>query len=123
MTACGSAPVSNAEAADVPTSRIFDASLLSARPGAVAVVIKRDAGFVGGACNAKVFVNGSAIADLATSEKVVVYLAPGQHMLGARHNCMGTLAELQVRMDQPGARTFRIGTGPNGDFSLQPTAF
>lgn len=123
VAACGSAPVSTAEASDVPASRVFDPSLLTARAGTLPIVIKRDSGFVGGGCNAKVFVDGQAVADLNTSEKVTLHLTPGRHFLGARHNCMGTLAELQAQIEPNGPRTFRIGTGMNGDFSLQPTAF
>lgn len=97
--------------------------MLAARPGTVALVIKRDSGFVGAGCNAKVFVNGSAVADLATSEKIVVHLPPGQHMLGARHNCMGDFAELAVVVQPSAPRSYRISTGANGAFALQQTAF
>jgi len=123
LAACASAPVSTSESADVPASRVQNSALLSPRPGTQALVIKRDSGFVGAGCNVAVYVDGAAVAELAASEKVTVHLAPGQHFLGARHNCMGTLAELQTKVEPGSPRTFRIGTGMNGDFSLQPTAF
>lgn len=123
LAACGTAPVSTAEAIDVPKSRVIDSSLLNPRAGSVPIVIKRDSGLVGSACNAKVFVDGALIAELATSEKVTVHLGRGQHMLGAQHNCLRNLAEAPLNLEDGKPRTFRIGTGANGDFSLQQTAF
>lgn len=123
LAGCATEPVSTAQAANVPASRVFDASLLTARPGASPIVIKRDSGMSGAACNVKIFVNGSAVADLATSEKITLHMPPGRHMLGARHNCTGSLAEQPLILQQPIPHTFRIGMGFNGEFTLQQTAF
>jgi hypothetical protein len=123
LAACSTSPVSTAEAVDVPASRVLDTSLLLPRAGTVPVVIKRDSGFVGGGCNAKVFINGTQVAELSTSEKLTVHLERGQHMLAAQHNCMRTIAEASVSIQDSSPRNFRISTGAMGEFTIQPTAF
>jgi len=123
LQGCGTTPVSTAETTPVPASRVADSSLLVAKAGTVPLVIKRDAGLAGAACNARVYVDGSEVADLATSERITVHLSPGEHMLAARHNCTQALAEAVVRLQSGPPRTFRIGIGFGGEFTLTQTAF
>ncbi len=77
------------------------------------------------ACNSRVFVNGSPIADVATGEKVVFYLPEGEHMLAARAEgiCIGGLVEAKAAVSRNKPSVFRISYGSSGEFALQPTAF
>jgi hypothetical protein len=125
LAGCATSPVGGSEATPVPAGRLLAPTLTQAKPDSVALTVKRDRGMMGGACNVRVFVDGTAIADLSTAEKVVVYVPYGDHIVSAqpRGVCAGGMSEVQA-VAKPGARlNFRVGYGSNGDFALNPTAF
>lgn len=125
LAGCATSPVSTAAAAPVPASRLLAPAAFKPGPDTVALTVKRDSGMQGGGCNVRVFVDGVAIADLSTSEKVVVYVPYGDHIVSAQPKgiCIGGMSEVQA-IAKPGARlNFRVGYGSSGDFTLNPTAF
>lgn len=93
--------------------------------GAGKVVVKRDSGFGGSACATRIFVNGQAIADIDTAEKVVLYLPAGEQILSAwtKGLCGGGMSEVKALVKAGASSSFRVGYGSNGDFSTFPTAF
>ncbi|WP_218511224.1 DUF2846 domain-containing protein [Variovorax sp. dw_308] len=94
-------------------------------PGTVPVTFKRDSGLMGGACSQRLYVNGSPIADLRAGQFVVIYLQPGQHIVGARPNgvCGGGDAEAEITVREGQARSYRISSDQGGSLKIQPTAF
>lgn len=113
-----------------PTSGASQGALLSASagqslPGTVPITFKRDSGFMGGACSQRLYVNGSAVADLRAGQLVVIHLKPGAHIVGARPNgiCGGGDAEAEIVVRDGQARSFRIGADQSGSLRIQPTAF
>lgn len=64
------------------------------------------------------------LADLASGEKVSLYISVGDHIIGSDPNgiCGGGLSEVSIsaRADKP--TTLRIRYGSNGDYTTQPTA-
>lgn len=109
----------------MPASRIIDSGPLRPVPNSTVVTVKRDSGFGGAACSSRVFVNAKPIADLQTSEKVVLYLLAGDYIFSAWPNglCGGGMSEVRATVVPGKPLNFRIGYGSNGDFTLNATAF
>jgi hypothetical protein len=64
-----------------PPERILAPEYLQAAPGTGAVSVTRDAGSAGSACDIQVRLSGRPLAILRPSERVVLHLKPGQHIL------------------------------------------
>lgn len=125
LTGCATQPVRTSEAVAVPRDRILAPELLEEVKGHGGVIVKRDSGIGGSGCSARLFVNAKPAADLRSSERVILYLPAGDHILSAQPNglCGGGMAEARVRVTPLETATFRMGYGTAGDFMLTPTAF
>lgn len=125
LCSCATSIVSNYDATPVPKDRVLDSTFLMPKNLANTLVVKRDSGVGGSACNSRVFLNGQPIADLATSEKITFYLLDGEYIVSAwpKGICAGRMAEVRVIMSGGKGQTLRIGYGSNGDYYLVPTAF
>jgi len=125
LSGCATQPIPTSQASFVPDLRILDKSIVTPKDGAGQVIVKRDGGIGGSACNTRVFANGRLSAELAPSEKVILYLPEGAHIISAWPNnpCGGGMVEAEARVSVTRPITFRIGYGSNGDFGLYPTAF
>jgi hypothetical protein len=125
IAGCATRPVSNAEATAVPSERIIDSKFLEPTADAGIVTVKRDRGFGGSACSSRVFVNAKPVADIRTSEKVVIYLPAGEYIFSAWPNgvCGGGMSEVRANVKAGVELNFRIGYGSNGSFTINATAF
>ena len=125
VAGCATRPVADTDTTPVPLDRIIDSRFLQPSPGSGAVSIKRDRGFGGSACSSRVFVDATPTADLRPSEKLVVYLSSGDHIISAWPNglCGGGMSEARASVTSGSHLAFRIGYGSNGDFYINPTAF
>lgn len=125
IAGCATRPISNAKAVEVPSDRIIDSTYLRSVPNAGRVTIKRDSGFLGRACSSRIFVNAQPIADIRTSEKIVLYLPAGDYVFRAWPNdpCAGGMSEVRGTVTSSSELNFRIGYGSNGDFAIHATAF
>jgi len=66
------------------------------------------------------------VADIAPSEKVELFVALGEHVVGATANgvlCGGGASEAAVVIRPESQRILRIASGQSGDIYLQPSAF
>ena len=122
---CATTPVRTNVAEPVPSNRVLETRFFTKNDGSGELVIKRDAGFSGSACETRIFVDGMPIADIMPSEKVVLHLKDGEHMIGAEPKsiCGGHLAESRVTIKHGNVATYRVGYGTNGYYFLEPTAF
>jgi len=122
---CATTPTPTSEAKPVPIDRILNGALARPSTGAVPVTIKRDTGFMGSACAARVFVNGAAVAELHTGELVTVYLQPGDYGFGvvATGICGGGTAEMRTTIKSGAPLNVRVGSGQSGDLVITPTSF
>jgi hypothetical protein len=104
---------------------VLNAALLERKEGLGQVVVKRDEGLSGSACNSRVFANGTLVAEIAPGEKVIFYLPEGEQMLAAIATgiCGGGLVETKASVSRFHPAIFRISYGSSGEFSIQPTAF
>jgi hypothetical protein len=64
-----------------PPERILVPSYLEAAPGSGVVSVTRDAGSVDSACTLQVRVDARPVALLSTSERVILHLPPGKHIV------------------------------------------
>src|SRR5438093_10671540 len=86
LTACATQPVTIHQASAVPASRILAPQWLSQAPYTGSLIVKRDSGFMGSACTVRVFVDAVPVADLAPSANVELFVAFGEHVVGAASN-------------------------------------
>ena len=126
LSACSNQPVATGEAKEVPSKQIIDRSLTQSATGTVLTVVKRDSGTKGAFCTATVAVDGKDVAEVGMSEKVSLYLAPGEHIIGARLSrampfCAGENVEAIVDVKSEAA--YRFGSNAGGDFYLNKSAW
>jgi hypothetical protein len=126
LIACATRPITVNQASAVPFSRILAPQWLSQAPYTGSLIIKRDSGFMGSACTIRVFIDAVPVADLAPSEKVELFVALGEHVVGAASNgilCGGGASEAAVVIGPERQKVLRIASGQSGDIYLQPSAF
>ena len=81
---------------------------------------------MGSACTVRVFIDAVPVADLAPSEKVELFIALGEHVVGATSAssfCGGGASEAAVVIKPERENILRIASGQSGDIHLQPSAF
>ena len=123
LLGCATAPVSNEDA--VLSKNIFKNDQFQLKEGNATLIVKRDKGFSGSGCSSRVYVNGSAAADLDSGEYFKVSVIPGNYIISAQPNgvCGGGMFETKVSVIKDEVATYRIGYGSNGDYFIVPTAF
>lgn len=124
LAGCSNQPVSTGQAMEVPAQRVIDKSINLPGDGKVLTVIKRDSGPKGSLCSATVSVDGKDVAELNGSEKLSMYLTPGEHILTARLSqvallCGGMNADATIDVKEPAA--YRFGVTVNAEFYLNKT--
>lgn len=117
---CSTTPISNSQAKTTPAMKWG-----SPIAGYATLVVKRDSGFMGAACKAAVYVSGEQVGSLGTSDKVTVYLPPGEYIIGARNGslCGGAVSEASVVLTEKDHKNYRVAIGDAGAIHIQPTAF
>lgn len=122
---CSTTPVATNDATPVPLARVSNQMVLDPGPSKGTLIIKRDSGFGGSACNLRVFLNGGAVAELSTSEKITMYVTEGEHMVAAEATgiCGGKLTEARAVVNKTRPAVFRLTYGHSGELTIQPTAF
>ena len=126
LTACSNQPVATSEAKEVPPKQLLDRTLTQSATGKVLTVIKRDSGTKGALCTATVAIDGKDVAEVGMSEKLTVYLTPGEHILGARLSkaipfCAGESVEVTANIQNQAA--YRFGSSATADFYMNKTAW
>jgi hypothetical protein len=125
VAGCATEPVPTSQAAPVPPSRFYAQHLSAKGPNTGAVIIKRDSGLAAAACAVGVYLNGNLVADLRTSEMVLLHLPAGEHIAGTRSSgiCFSGNSESQVIVRSGETRTYRISIDTGGTSRISPTAF
>ena len=123
-TGCATTPIPTNEATP---GRILDGRYSQPLQDSGLVIVKRDNGLAGGACSAKVFVDGLAVANLGIAEKALLYLPIGEHVLSTQASgmCWGAISsEVVANVQGNKSIAYRISTdGNGGGFIIQRTAF
>lgn len=121
ITGCSTSPISSGEASKIPPSRIYAFS----QKAESQLVVTRDTGILGAACNYKIYIDGKLAAEIGSGETVAFGLRPGNHILGiaAAAPCGGAgLRESDVTIASGETAKRRVYTNSSG-FFLTPTAF
>lgn len=122
---CATSPVSPSSADAVPASRVYDQALTTPAPDTAMITITRDRGMMGAACATELYISGTHVADVRSGEKIVVYVRPGKHVLGARAGgmCGGGADQMQMEAIAGDRTRVRIAAGQAGDLKIEPSAF
>ncbi|SOZ34866.1 hypothetical protein [Cupriavidus neocaledonicus] len=124
VCACSSTPVPASKAAPTPSERL--SGLQTPPPGEFAtLVVTRDEGFYGSACDTVLSVDGKEVGRLRSGEVARFYAKPGAIILGAQTSamCLGGLKEREVRLPPASTVRYRISIDSSGGLDLSPTAF
>lgn len=80
---------------------------------------------MGSACTHHVYVDGEAVGQLNTGERMELHVHPGDKMLGlvVPKVCGGSVLEAAVTLRAGERKAFRSSSGQNGDVNFGPTAF
>jgi hypothetical protein len=127
LAACATYPVSIQQASLVRSSHILaPPQWFTEAPYTGRLVVKRDGGLMGSACTIRVFIDAVPVADLAPTEKIELFVALGEHIVGAAPTqffCGGGASEASVIITPEKQKIMRIAAGQSGDIHLQPSAF
>lgn len=131
LASCASSPVSLRDATSVPASNIYAPEMFVASPSKGQVVLVRDSG-VGGKCALGVYLDGKLVGAIERKQKMVMYVTPGAHILGAGPNPKGggvcnwfsdqLRREVSVNATTSHVSMFRLAM-LKGEVSIMPTAF
>ncbi|WP_312777840.1 hypothetical protein [Pseudescherichia sp.] len=125
ISGCASTVVAPSEATQAPTNRLLKYQSASDKDGRLTVV--RDAGMVGSACYATLYINGNRAAQLDTKEKATFYLPAGEWVIGTNLEGQGLCGasndrqERFITLKQGENKTVRIFTDGNGNMDVKPT--
>ena len=104
---------------------ILSEPLTRASAGTGIILVKRDTGIRGSECTHRVSLNGVAVADLRRGQAVVIYAAPGEHILSLTTPtsvCSGS-SQVEVAVQAGQRKTFRTAVDQGGTMRVQPAAF
>lgn len=110
----------------IPEEQQLAKRLFTPLENSAEITVKRDEIF-GIPCTSRLFINAATVADIHKSEKAIIYLPPGNHILSVKMNMpcgMGNgIGETSVTLSVGEKRIFRITHGKHGEIGIQPTAF
>jgi len=124
--AISTTPIRNSAATPVPHERIFSVAYETPEAGDAHIIVKRDGGLYGYACDFTVRINGSLLAVLRPAERIDLYLKPGSYILGASQGCgQSAVVEIEAQVQAGDIKTYRLAVdgqfGESGTFRFMPT--
>ncbi len=124
VVACGTTPVPSSNANPVPADRIYATELTNAQHGYALLVVTRDKGLKGKACTARLYVDGTHVADLRTSEQVRLFVEPGEHVVGvSAQGCLGGSDQTSIVATQAKPTLLHIQAGHGDGLTIEASAF
>ncbi|MBV6872164.1 hypothetical protein [Xanthomonas euvesicatoria] len=129
LSACATKPVSDTAAVPAPAERVF--MYQSAVPDGGKLVVTRDVGLSGSACDIGIMVDGQDVARLRTGERATFNLPAGEVTLGAKPVGSGLCSigtdrlrrETGLIIKTGLVRKYRIGLGYSGEPVIAPTTY
>jgi hypothetical protein len=111
----------------VSRDRVLEPAYLVEAPGTGQVTVKRDSGFLGSGCAARVFIDAVPVVELMPSEKAVLHLAAGDHIVSVQTTNRGlcrdsNTPEFRGSVTAGKSLTLRVGVEMGG-LAIYPTAF
>ena len=125
VVGCVTTPTPTATALTRPGTLLTNA-FATAAPGTGRIFVKRDSIMwnVGNGCAHRIYIDGTAVAELRVAQSVSIYVKPGDHILSAELTsiCNGT-SETAVTVREGETKTYRTSATGDGNITVQPTAF
>ncbi|MDC9651485.1 hypothetical protein [Xanthomonas perforans] len=129
LASCATKPVADDEAIAVPSDRAFLYQANAADAGTL--IVTRDGGFQGSACDIGVLIDGKDAARLKPGERATFKIPAGEIILGVQPVGAGICSAGQARVRRetglvikPGVvRKYRFGIGPSGEPTIAPTTY
>ena len=88
------------------------------------VIVTRDSGILGSACNTYLFVDGKQAASLRPAGFATLYVPSGRHIISfdtSRGLCPSATDAIDVMLNKGDTKHYRIRGDMNGNFQLLPT--
>lgn len=120
LAGCATSPLPAEKADPAPSSRLFAYQLPLSGQGTL--LITRDKGLVGSACNTKISIDGQRAAAIGSGETAKFYLPAGDHMVSAS-NCGSGLKEREIAIPAEAVKRYRISIDSSMSMDLSPTSF
>jgi len=124
LSGCATSPVPSSEADPVPVSRL---SGFQEHPNGAfgTLVVTRDTGITGSACNTVLYIDGQKSAEIAAGETARFYVGVGERIIGVNSTalCGGGLKERSFVLDSGTTKKYRISIDTSMSMDLSPTAF
>ncbi|KTC10565.1 hypothetical protein AO391_26435 [Pseudomonas marginalis ICMP 9505] len=120
LAGCATSPLPAENADPVPGSRVF--AFQAPLEGKSSLIVTRDKGFVGSACNTNISIDGTRAAAIGSGETANFHLTPGEHMISAS-SCGSGLKEREVSIPTGSTKRYRISIDSAMSLDLSPTAF
>ncbi|GJH04626.1 hypothetical protein [Paraburkholderia terrae] len=116
LVACASTNVSTADAPEIPNDHVIDKSLTNVSAGTLPVTFKRDTfGPAHALYRVKVFVDGRAVANIGSGEKLTTHLPAGRHVFGVgRSNSSVPEREIAVTVSEQYQPVLRLSLVADG---------
>ena len=121
---CSTTPIPSDQAKPVPASRLAAfQTKLDSQSGTL--VVTRDSGFSGSACNTILYIDGEKTAEIGPGETAKFYLPAGERILGINSTtiCGGGLKERSLILNAGEIKRYRISIDTSMSMDLSPTAF
>jgi hypothetical protein len=124
LAACGTTPVPSSSARPIPAGRIKAPEFTRAEEGFALVVVTRDKGLRAQACDARLHVDGTLVAELRPSEQIRLFLEEGQHLVGvSTEGCLGGAYQTSIDASRAKPVLLRISAGHGDGITIEPSAF
>ncbi len=124
IAACGTTPVPSSSAKPIPAGRIKAPEFTRAEEGFALVVVTRDTGLRAVACDARLHVDGTLVAELRPSEQIRLFLEEGQHLVGvSTEGCLGGADQVTIDVSRAKPVLLRISAGHGDGITIEPSAF
>ena len=124
IAGCSTSPISSNEADPVPAARL---SAYQSKPSGPfgTLIVTRDTGFSGAACNTVVYIDGKKSAEVGSGETARFLVPVGERIVGVKPTsiCGGGLKERSLVMESGGAKKYRISIDNSMSMDLSPTAY
>jgi hypothetical protein len=120
LAGCATTPTPSSEADPVPNARLF--GYQKPGNGDAILIVTRDKGFVGSACNTTVSIDGKKSAEIGSGETVRFFVPAGDHIVGAS-SCGSGLKEREAIIKAGSTKKFRISIDSAMSMDLSPTAY
>ncbi|BAP44768.1 putative uncharacterized protein [Pseudomonas sp. StFLB209] len=124
LSGCATDPIPAEQADPVARDQIFANHRQPSVPYGT-LWVTRDTGFIGSACRALIYINGTHSASVWAGETARFYLPVGAHIIGANSStfCGGGLKERQVEVKAYQEHRMRISIDTSMSMDLAPTAY